>query len=53
MCCHSVGCGTHTRAVDPVSESTFAMILRPIIALFPLTICILVVVLAYRKTQDR
>jgi hypothetical protein len=29
------------------------MILRAILALFPLAICILVVVLAYRKTRDR
>jgi len=29
------------------------MILRAILALFPLAICIWVVVLVYRKTQDR
>src|SRR6267142_2065799 len=29
------------------------MILRAILAFFPLAICILVVVLAYRKTRDR
>jgi hypothetical protein len=29
------------------------MILRAILALFPLAICILVVVLAYQKTRDR
>jgi hypothetical protein len=29
------------------------MILRAILALSPLVICIFVVVLAYRKTQDR
>jgi hypothetical protein len=68
MRCHSVACGTHTRAVDPISECTFLlmpvkvctgarahprMILRAILALFPLAICILVVVLAYQKTRDR
>jgi hypothetical protein len=65
MRCHLVGCGTHTRAVDPISEYTFVdarqslhgrspcMILRAILALLPPAICIFVVVLAYRKTRDR
>jgi hypothetical protein len=59
----------HARAVDPVSECTFsrcpstsadtlcagapAMILRAILAFFPLAVCILVVVLAYLQTRDR
>jgi hypothetical protein len=25
MRCHLVGCGTHTRAVDPISECTFLL----------------------------
>jgi hypothetical protein len=29
------------------------MILRGVLAVFPLAICVLVVVLAYRKTRDR
>jgi hypothetical protein len=66
MRCHSVAGRAHTRTVDSIFECTFfvrarqslhgrtvPMILRAVLASFPLAICVLVVVLAYRKTRDR